>query len=76
MQCGFITKGVFTRILSLQQQDTKVFYRNSLFLYSAPLENPDMDPQFLFYPWNKGTGTLVWHMFFQWEEEFKTIIIV
>lgn len=35
MQCSFITKGPFIRILSQQQQDTQVFYRNGLFQFSA-----------------------------------------
>lgn len=55
MQCSFLTIGLFIGILSQQQQDTEVCYRNDLFLFSCSLlDNPDMNHQFPTLPTKSG----------------------
>lgn len=72
MQCSFITKGPFIRILSQQQQDTQVFYRNGLFLFSTLYwRTLTWIISFLPYPWSQGTGKLFWRMLSQWERELS-----
>lgn len=54
MQCSFITKGLFTRILSHQQQDTSFLQEQLVSVLYSLLENPDMKHQFLTLPIKSG----------------------
>lgn len=74
MQCSYY-EGLFIRILRQKQQDTQVFYRNGLFLFSTLYwRTLTLIISFLSYPWSQGTRKLFQHMLSQWEKELKIII--
>lgn len=71
MQCSYY-EGLFIKILSQKQQDTQVFYRNGLFLFSTLYwRTLTLIISFLPYPWSQGTRKLFQHMLSQWEKELK-----